>query len=91
MTILILPPLSIYGTKVSFHHCLLGYEHAALIIPGVGERAPVEEHNFFLNVPVHEMKPEVSTAGCPPCKSLNQEVYGRVRMQEGHPVLLSHR
>ena len=58
MTALLLRPyLAHCGAKVSHHHIPLEYEHVTLLIPGVGARALVEDHNSVLHVPVHEIKP----------------------------------
>ena len=55
-----------FGAKVSWHYFLLGYEHVSLIVPGVGSRSLVEDHNGLLHMSVHEMQLEVGTNGLPP-------------------------
>ena len=67
---------------------LLGYKNVALIAPRVGERYFVEDHNSILRVPLHVIQLEVGMDGLPPWTSLNQAVYGRGHLQEGHPVLI---
>ena len=76
------------GAKVSCHHCLLGYEHVALIAPGVDYRDLIEDHNGVLHMPVHEMQLEVGANGLPPWTHLNWAVNGCGQPQEGHPVFL---
>ena len=76
------------GYKVSCRHCLLGYEHVAIVTPGVGSRALFEDHNGVLHVPVHDMQSEVGVNGLPHWTSLNRAVNGRGCPQEGHPAFL---
>ena len=64
-------PLAHFGAKVYCRHCIVGYKHVSLIISRLGYRVLVEEHNDVLQVPVHEMYPEVSADGCHTLKSLN--------------------
>ena len=53
------PDFTYCGAKVSWHHCLQGYERVALIAPGVDSRYLVEDHNGVLYMPVHETHSEV--------------------------------
>ena len=88
VVIAISPAFAHCGAKVSCHHCLPGYEHVALIAPGVESRALVEDHNGFLHMPVCEMQLEVGMNSLPPWTYLNPAVNGRGSLQEGHPVFL---
>ena len=67
---------------------LLGYKNVALISPRVGARDFVEDKNSILQMPVNIMQLEVGVAGLPPWTSLNQAVYRRGHLREGHPVLI---
>ena len=88
VVIAISPAFAHCGAKVSCHHCLPGYEHVALVAPGVESRALVEDHNGVLHMPVHGMQLEVGMNSLPPCTYLNRAVNGCGRLQEGHPVFL---
>ena len=88
VVIALYPDFTHCGAKVSCHHCLPVYEHAAPIAPGVDSRYLVEDHNGFLHMPVHEMQSEVGMNSLPPWTYLNQAVNGRGCPQEGHPVFL---
>ena len=76
---------------MSCQHFLLGYKNVALIAPRVGSRAFVEDNTSVLLVPTNIMHLEVGVAGLTPCTSLNQEVDGRVHLQECHPLLILHK
>ena len=82
------PDFTHCGAKVSCYHCLLGYEHVAMIAPGVESRALVEDHNGVLHIPVNGMQSEVVMNSLPPWTYLNRSVNGRGRLQDGHPVFL---
>ena len=82
------PAFTHCGAKVSCYHCLPGYEHVAMIAPGIESRDLVEDHNGVLHIPVHEIQSEVGMNSLPPWKYLNQAANGLGRLQEGHPVFL---
>ena len=73
---------------MSRHYFFLGYKHVSLLASGVGSRFLLEDHNGVLNMPVHEIQSEVGATGHPTCKSINQEVNGRVHPPEVHQVIL---
>ena len=73
---------------MSCQNLLLGYKNVALVLPRVGARYFVEDHNSFLQVTVHIMQLEVGLASLHTWASLNQSVDGRGRLWEGHPVLI---
>ena len=87
MVVIALSPEFTYcGAKVSWHHCLQGYERVALITPVVESRYLVEDHNGVLHMPVNGMHLGVSINSLPPWTYLNRAVNGRGIPQEGHPV-----
>ena len=85
------PPLAHCGAEVSRRHHLPGYEHVALILLWVGDRALVGDHNVVLHVPVHEIQAEVGADGFPSWKALNQAVDGRGHPRELHMLFLRRR
>ena len=82
------PDFTHCAAKVSCYHFLLGYEHVAMIVPGVDSRALVEYHTGVLHITVHGMQLEVGMNSLPPWTYLDRAVNGRGRLQEGHPVFL---
>ena len=48
-------PYLILWSEVSCQNCLLGYKNVALIVPRVGVRAFVEDHNSAIQVTVNIM------------------------------------
>ena len=74
VVIAVYPAFAHCGVNVSCRHCLLCYEHVAIIAPGVGYISLVEDHNVFLHVPVHEMQSGVGENGLPLWTYLNRAV-----------------
>ena len=82
------PAFSHCGANVTCRHFFLGYEHVAIIEPGAGSRALVEDHNGVLHLSVHEIQLEVGTNVLPHCTPPNRSVNGCGHTREGHPVFL---
>ena len=82
------PDFAHCDAKVSFCHCLMSYEHVAIIEPGVGSRAIFEDHNGVLHVPYHKMQSEVGANGLAPWTSLNWSANGNGCLHEVDPAFL---